>query len=197
VPYCGSNPIADLWSEKAMTLLAKAFRTAVRNGDDEQARGDMALAATFAGMGFGNAGVHIPHANAYPLAGRVKDFHPDGYPGDEPMVPHGMAVSLTAPEAFRFTFEAAPERHLRAAEILRRPGSTTGGRPDDVLPALLIDLMRDIGLPNGIGGVGYDAGDVTDLVDGTLQQQRLLATAPRETTADDLAAIFTRSLELW
>ena len=119
VPYCGANPIADMWAEKAMTLLAASFRRAVHHGDDADAREQMALAATFAGMGFGNAGVHIPHANAYPIAGRVKDFRPDGYPDDEPMVPHGMAVSLTAPEAFRFTFDASPERHLRAAELLR------------------------------------------------------------------------------
>ena len=85
----------------------------------------MALAATFAGLGFGNAGVHIPHANAYPIAGRVKDFHPEGYPDDEPMVPHGMAVSLTAPEAFRWTFEASPERHLRARGAARAGPRTT------------------------------------------------------------------------
>ena len=127
VPYCGSNPIADMWSEKALSLLAGSFRRAVQHGDDEQARGEMALAATFAGLGFGNAGVHIPHANAYPIAGRVRDFHPDGYPQDEPMVPHGMAVGLTAPEAFRFTFEAAPERHLRAAELLA-PGAARARR---------------------------------------------------------------------
>lgn len=196
VPYCGSNPIADMWSEKALTLLAKAFRTSVVHGDDKDARGAMALAATFAGMGFGNAGVHIPHANAYPIAGRVRDFHPTGYPDAEPMVPHGMAVSLTAPEAFRFTFDAAPGRHVRAAEILA-PGA---GRPDDMrdlLPGVLTDLMCDIGIPNGIAAVGYGQGDVGDLVAGTLQQQRLLATAPCEVTADDLAGIFTRSMELW
>jgi alcohol dehydrogenase class IV len=196
VPYCGANPIGDMWSEKAMGLLATSFRTAVHHGDDEDARGQMALAATFAGMGFGNAGVHIPHANAYPIAGRVRDFHPEGYPDDHPMVPHGMAVSLTAAEAFRFTFEAAPERHVRAAELLA-PGAT---RPDDLrdfLPQVLIDLMRDIDIPNGLGAVGYTESDVDDLVAGTLKQQRLLATAPREATEDDLAGILRGSLELW
>jgi alcohol dehydrogenase class IV len=196
VPYCGANPIGDMWSEKAMSLLATSFRTAVRHGDDEEARGQMALAATFAGMGFGNAGVHIPHANAYPVAGRVRDFHPDGYPDDHPMVPHGMAVSLTAPEAFRFTFEADPERHVRAAELLA-PGAP---RPDDLrdfLPRVLTDLMRDIGIPDGLGAVGYTEADVDDLVEGTLKQQRLLATAPREATEEDLAGILRGSLELW
>ncbi len=196
VPYCGANPIGDMWSEKAMSLLATSFRTSVHHGDDEQARGQMALAATFAGMGFGNAGVHIPHANAYPIAGRVVDFRPDGYPGDEPMVPHGMAVSLTAPEAFRFTFEANPERHVRAAELLA-PGADRPADLSGFLPSVLADLMRDIDIPNGIGAVGYGEGDVDSLVEGTLKQQRLLATAPREASADDLAGILHRSIELW
>jgi alcohol dehydrogenase class IV len=177
-----------------MSLLAGAFRTAVHRGDDEVAREQMAMAATFAGMGFGNAGVHIPHANAYPIAGRVRDFRPTGYPDEEAMVPHGMAVSLTAPEAFRWTFEAAPERHLRAAELLALGHAHTG---PDALPGVLVDLMRDIAIPNGLGAVGYGEGDVDDLVEGTMKQQRLLATAPREVTEDDAATILTRSLELW
>lgn len=196
VPYCGANPVSDMWAERALALLATSFRTAVRHGDDPRARADMALAATFAGLGFGNAGVHIPHANAYPIAGRVKDFHPDGYPDDEPMVPHGMSVALTAPEAFRFTFEAAPERHLRAAELLE-PGADRPGDPREHLPSVLIRLMRDIGIPNGIGGVGYTEDDVPDLVKGTMQQQRLLATAPRPVDEDTAAGILTRSVQNW
>jgi alcohol dehydrogenase class IV len=196
VPYCGANPISDMWAEKAMSLLADSFRTAVRDGSDEAARGQMALAATFAGMGFGNAGVHIPHANAYPIAGRVRDFHPKDYPADEPMVPHGMSVALTAPEAFRFTFDASPERHLRAARLLD-PRAEQTDDPAEFLPSVLTALMRDIDIPNGIGAVGYTEGDVDDLVGGTMKQQRLLATAPKDVTEDDVAGIFRRSLSLW
>ncbi|MGY1741859.1 MULTISPECIES: hydroxyacid-oxoacid transhydrogenase [unclassified Blastococcus] len=196
VPYCGANPIADMWSEKALSLLATSFRRAVRDGDDDAARADMAMAATFAGLGFGNAGVHVPHANAYPIAGRVRDFHPKDYPADEPMVPHGMSVSLTAPEAFRFTFDAAPERHLRAAALLD-PAGDHAGEPAEVLPRVLIRLMRDIDIPGGIGAVGYGEGDVPDLVEGTMKQQRLLATCPKPVTEDDVAGIFRRSVSLW
>ena len=196
VPYCGSNPIADLWSEKAMSLLAGAFRTAVADGSDTVAREQMALAATFAGLGFGNAGVHIPHANAYPIAGRVRDYRPSGYPQDEAIVPHGMAVSLTAPEAFRFTFDAAPERHLTAARLLD-PDRVDTGRGADALPDVLRRLMQDIKIPNGLAEVGYGAGDVDDLVEGSLKQQRLLATAPRTPHDEDLARIFTDSLTHW
>jgi hydroxyacid-oxoacid transhydrogenase len=155
----------------------------------------MLMAATFAGMGFGNAGVHIPHANAYPIAGMVRDYRPAGYPQDEPMVPHGQSVSLTAPEAFRFSFESAPERHLRAAALLGPDAPSVD--PAEQLPSVLVALMRDIGIPNGIGGVGYTEDDVPDLVPGTMKQQRLLATCPRTPTEDDIAGILTRSVENW
>jgi hydroxyacid-oxoacid transhydrogenase len=196
VPYCGSNPISDMWSERAMGLLATSFRTAVRHGDDAQARADMAIAATFAGMGFGNAGVHIPHANAYPIAGRVRDFRPKDYPDAEPMVPHGMSVALTAPEAFRFTFDANPERHIRAAQLLA-PGADRPARDADFLPSVITALMKDIDIPNGVAAVGFTSADIPDLVEGTTKQQRLLATCPKPVTEDDLGGIFAASMELW
>lgn len=197
VTYCGSNPVSDLWCEKAMSLLARSFRTAVHRGaDDVAARTDMMMAATFAGMGFGNSGVHIPHANAYPIAGQVRDFHPAGYPSDEAMVPHGMSVSLTAPEAFRFGFEAAPDRHLAAARLLG-PDAETQDDASEQLPHVVTSLMRDIGIPNGVGAVGFSEGDIPDLVEGTMKQQRLLATCPRTPTEDDIARIFERSMENW
>ncbi|MFI7585969.1 hydroxyacid-oxoacid transhydrogenase [Spongisporangium articulatum] len=205
VPYCGSNPVADMWSERALGLLSSAFRRAVHHGhedtpDARAARHDMMLAATFAGLGFGNAGVHVPHANAYPIAGRVADlpeaFHPAGYPAGHPMVPHGMSVCLTAPEAFRFTFDTDPDRHVRAATLLA-PTLEAPDDPAEHLPLAVTHLMRDIGMPNGIGGVGFGEEDVDALVEGALKQQRLLDAAPRDVHAEDLAGIFRRSVENW
>ncbi|MCY7399755.1 MAG: iron-containing alcohol dehydrogenase [Nocardioides sp.] len=197
VTYCGSNPVSDLWCERAMSLIATSFRTAVHEGDNLEARSNMMMAATFAGMGFGNSGVHIPHANAYPIAGMVKEhYHPAGYPTHEAMVPHGQSVSLTAPEAFRFSFDSAPERHLRAASLMA-PGKEKLNKASEQLPAVLIDLMRDIGIPNGIGGVGYTEADIPALVPGTMKQQRLLATCPRTPNEEDIAGIFANSIENW
>lgn len=195
VAYCGSNPISDLWAESAMRLIGKSFRAAVLTGGDLRARTDMALAATFAGMGFGNAGVHIPHACGYPIAGMVRDYVPQGYP-DAPLVPHGQSVSLTAPAAFRFTFPTDPGRHLRAAELLD-PAAARRDDPREQLPAVLSALMRDVGIPNGTGAVGYGEDDVEQLVDGALKQQRLLDTAPRPVDGEDLAAVFRESVTNW
>jgi len=194
VPYCGSNPVADMWCERALTLLGASFRAAVHDGEDRQARHAMALAATFAGMGFGNAGVHLPHANGYPIAGRVRGFVPDGYPSGRALVPHGMAVALTAPAALRFTFDACPERHLAAARLLD-PSAT--GDDAETLPSAVIRLMRDVGMPHGVAAVGFGEADVPDLVTGTLQQQRLLDTCPRPVSAEDAARVFRDAMVLW
>jgi len=194
--YIGANPASDIWCEKAIEYVGRYLRRAVLSPLDLDARVNLALAANYAGVGFGNAGVHIPHANAYPIAGMVRDYRPAGYPQDEPMVPHGQSVSLTAPETFRFTFDADPERHLRAAALLD-PRADRVNDQREQLPSVLVALMRDIGIPNGIGGVGYTEADVPDLVPGTMKQQRLLATCAKTPTEDDIARILTNSVENW
>ena len=197
VAYNGSNPVSDVWAEKALALAARSFRRAVHAGDDPAARSEMMLAATFAGMGFGNAGVHIPHACGYSIAGLVRDYRPAGYAAHEPMVPHGQSVSLTAPAAFRFTFATDPDRHLHAAALLGAGHPAADGPPVDRLPRTLIALMRDIGIPAGVAAVGYGESDLPALVSGALDQHRLLRISPREVTPDDMTALFRASLHNW
>jgi hydroxyacid-oxoacid transhydrogenase len=189
-PYQGSNPVADVWSAKALEYGGRFLRRAVAGADDVEARGAMMLAASMAGVGFGSAGVHIPHACAYPIAGMNRSYRPPGYPDEHPFVPHGQSVIVTAPAAFRFTYEAAPERHERAAELLT--GEHVPG--PDALPNALLALMRDVGAPSGIAELGYTEDDIPALVEGALKQQRLLVIAPREPGRDDLAAILRASL---
>jgi hydroxyacid-oxoacid transhydrogenase len=196
--YIGANPASDVWCEKAMEYVARYLRRAVLNGLDLEARVNLALAANYAGIGFGNAGVHIPHALAYPIAGLVRDYVPQGYRTRHAMVPHGMAVILTAPSAFRFTYPTAPERHLRAAELMGVPviGLSEGARRE-ALPGALIALMRDTGIPNGLTAVGYTERDIPALVEGTLKQPRLLAGAPRAVGAADLDWILRDAMQYW
>ena len=155
-------------------------------------------AATLAGIAFGNAGVHAPHGMAYAVAGLVRDFRPSGYPDDEPLVPHGMSVIVNAPAVFRYTAGVSPERHLEAAECLG--ADVRGAAPGDageVLATKLIQIMRAVGMPNGLGGVGYTEADVGALTEGAYPQQRLLQNAPREMTRPVLSELFRQALRYW
>jgi len=190
--FCGSNPISDVWCEKALELVGRYLRRAVMNGRDLDARYHMALASTSAGTGFGNAGTHLPHANAYPVAGAVKNYQAEGYP-EMPMVPHGQAVSSTAAAVFRWTYPGDPGRHLRAAELLS--GQTfTATDGADALAHVLTELMTDIGMPAGLRSFGYGEQHLDVLVDGTLKQTRQLAVVPRPVTRAALTSIFRASL---
>jgi alcohol dehydrogenase class IV len=196
-PYQGANPVADVWSAKALEYGGRYLRRAVADPEDLEARGAMMLAATMAGVGFGSAGVHIPHACAYPIAGLKHAYQPPGYPDDHPFVPHGHSVIVTAPAAFRFTYEAAPERHRRAAELLAGGTVDAGRAGPDLLPDVLRTLMRDVAAPRGIAELGYDERDVPDLVDGARKQERLLVVSPRAVTDADLGHILNASMTNW
>jgi hydroxyacid-oxoacid transhydrogenase len=158
----------------------------------------MLLAAALAGIGFGNAGVHLPHGMSYPVAGMVRDFRPEGYQVDHPLIPHGMSVILNTPAVVRFTHAASPDRHLRAAAALgadvARASLDDAG---EILAARVIHFMRTLGMPNGLEAVGYSVADIPALVEGTLPQHRVTKLSPQAASADDLAALFEASMRIW
>ena len=194
----GANPWSDLGCREALRLLGQFLERAVDDASDTEAREQMMWAATLAGIAFGNAGVHAPHGMAYAVAGLVRDFRPSGYPTDEPLVPHGMAVILNAPSSFRFTADASPERHLEGARLLGADTRGAGARDaGEVLADELIRVMRAVRMPNGLGGVGYTEEDVTALTRGAYPQQRLLQNAPREMSEPVLADLFRRAMRYW
>jgi hydroxyacid-oxoacid transhydrogenase len=196
--YQGSNPVSDLWALQALRMLKENFIQAVENPDDEKARGMMMLAASFAGIGFGNAGVTLPHGMSYPVSGMVKSYRPTGYPGDRPLVPHGMAVVLNAPAAFRFTASACPEKHLQAAEALG--ADISGAGPQDagkILSDRVISFMQRLKIPNGLSAVGYTPADIPKLVAGTLPQHRVIKLSPRPVTELDLHEVFKDAMAYW
>jgi alcohol dehydrogenase class IV len=184
-PYQGAGPLTEALCAQAIQLVGRSLRRAVADGSDREARRELALAATTAGIGFGNAGVHVPHALAYPIASLKHAWAPPGYPVGSLFVPHGLAVAVTSPAAYRALADAAPERCREAARLL--DGS-------DDLAAAFARLMADVGAPATLGELGYDAGDVPAIVEGALKQQRLLVIAPRAVDAADLEAIVRASL---
>lgn len=196
--YQGSNPISDIWSLKAVEYATKYLGRAVANPQDAEARYYMMIAASMAGIGFGNAGVHLCHGMSYPISGLVRDYKPEGMIADHPIVPHGISVALNAPAVFRFTGPGCPERHLNAARIM---GADTTGVADEeageLLAQQLTNLMKQIGLPNGLSGVGLTEDDIPALVAGTLPQHRVTKISPRPVDAEALEALFRNSMTLW
>jgi alcohol dehydrogenase class IV len=193
----GKNPWSDLGSRESIRLAKAYLARAVHDAKDTEAREQVMWAATLAGIAFGNAGVHAPHAMAYAVAGRVRDFSPAGYPNG-PIVPHGMAVSVNAPAVFRAFGEFCPREHLDCASLL---GAETRGASEkdagELLAGAVIKLSREIGIPNGIGGVGYQASDIDALVSGTLPQQRLLGNAPCIIDEACLHRLFASAISYW
>jgi hydroxyacid-oxoacid transhydrogenase len=196
--YQGSNPISDVWAARAIEIVKRWLVRAVNDPSDTEARGQMLLAATFAGIGFGNAGVHLPHGMSYPVSGMVRDFIPNGYPGGCPLIPHGMSVILNAPAVFRFTAPADPGRHLEAARLME--AHQEGAQAEDAgefLAQAIIGLMRETGMPNGLKAVGYRPEDVSALVAGTIVQHRVTKLSPRPASEADLKQLFLDSMVLW
>jgi len=196
--YQGSNPISDIWSAQAIKMVGHNLVRVLEDPEDDEARSAMLLAATFAGVGFGNAGVHLPHGMSYPVSGMVRDYVAEGYPTHHPMIPHGMSVILNAPAVFRFTAAANPERHLYAASLMGVEVSEARAEDaGDLLAGAIIMLMRKTAMPNGLKAVGFVPEDIDQLVAGTLPQHRVTKLSPRAAHADDLKQLFLDSMTLW
>ena len=196
--YQGSNPISDVWATRAVEMVAANMVRAYDDADDIEARSQMMLAATFAGVGFGNAGCHLPHGMSYPVSGMVREFTPPGYPQNAPLVPHGMSVILNAPAVFRFTAPTNPQRHLRAARLMGQ--DVANASPEDagdLLSDAIVTLMRRVNMPNGLSAIGYSPTDLDRLVEGTLPQHRVVKLSPRPVDAPELRRLFTDSMTLW
>jgi hydroxyacid-oxoacid transhydrogenase len=215
--YQGANPIADVWSLMALRLLARSFIPSVKDRADEEANAEMTLAATYAGFGLGNAGVHLCHGMSYAISGLNKTYQHPAYL--KPMVPHGISVVLSAPSVFQFTAPTNPSRHLEAARILSgenppvrihmysTPGQRESVRPSDkdfaadagkILADQILRFMDVMRVPDGLSAIGYSESDITALVQATLPQKRVLSLAPAGSTGEDeLSELFKNSMRAY
>lgn len=159
----------------------------------------MILASTYAGIGFGNAGVHLCHGMSYPVSGLVKNWRPNHYKGVEgPFIPHGYSVVLHAPAVFRFTAAADPERHLRAAAILG--ADVSRAKPEDagrILADALLPIMKKLWVPNGLRELGFNNADLPALVQGALPQHRVIKLAPRFTGEAELSQLYKDTMTIY
>ncbi|KAF9151388.1 Hydroxyacid-oxoacid transhydrogenase, mitochondrial [Linnemannia schmuckeri] len=195
--YQGSNPISDIWSLEALRLTVKYLARSAKDPLDMEANTQMCLAASAAGTGFGSAGVHLCHGMSYPISGLNKTYKHPEYNVDHSIVPHGISVAVTAPAVFRYTGAACPDRHFKAAEIFGadlskvRKGESAG----PLLADQLTKFLENLGVPDGIGALGYTKADIPALVKGTLPQHRVTKLAPLTTGAEALEKIFEDAIK--
>jgi len=179
-------------------MTIKYLRRAVHDPSDEEAQSQMLLGATLAGVGFGNAGVHLCHGLSYGISGGNPGYRQAGYEVDYPLIPHGVSVAVTAPAVFAFTAASNPERHLQAAELFGV--DITNAKAEDA-GAVLSDAIKKFlaklgGQPMGIKRLGYGRGNIEGIVEATLPQRRVLMLAPSfEEEIDRQREVLTGILE--
>jgi len=193
----GANPYSDMACLEAIKLVGEHIVQAV-NEPVEENYDALMFAGMLAGIGFGNAGCHLPHGMSYAVAGLVKDYAPEGWPADHPMVPHGISVIVNSPAVFRKTGPACAERHWQAAAAMGADLTDTkvedGG---DILADQILGMMRETDIPNGLSGVGYSMDDLDALTDRSYAQKRLIDNGPMPISRDELKDLFRNSMTLW
>ncbi|WPG98513.1 Hypothetical protein R9X50_00130400 [Acrodontium crateriforme] len=201
--YQGANPISDIFSLQALRDTVKYLPRAVRDPDDWEAQSKMLLAATLAGVGFGNAGVHLCHGMSYPISSQNPGYQHAGYQVDSPIIPHGVSVAVTAPAVFKFTGASNPERHLAAAEAFGVDISNVKlESAGEVLSEALAEFLIKLGdQPRGLKALGFKNSHIDSLVEGTIPQARVLMLAPNLDTSggdherEQLRGLFEDAME--
>ena len=197
--YQGANPISDVWSLQALRIVTAYLVRAVEDPADDEARAQMMLAASYAGIGFGNAGVHLPHGMSYPVSGHVKQLPRAGlrrrscaraarHVGD-PQRPGGVPLHRAGEP------DAAPRRPpKRSAPTIARAAPSDAGQ---VLADRITWFMQRLRVPNGLRAVGYSSADIPGARRGHA------AAAPRDEAlapargSDDLARLFEDAMVAW
>lgn len=171
-----SSPVSDVF---ALTAFKKAWRSlpqATHHGDDLEARAEMALASTLAGMAFDQSGLGIIHSLAGPLAGQY-DLH------------HGLSNALLLPYGLAFNLSVLGEKRDVLLEAMDLPGDTS----DEQVVNVLREWVRGLGLPLTLSEVGISDPDLAALGDEA-SRMVLLPNNPRPASAEDCRRIMEQML---
>ena len=176
-----ATPITDACALKAVTLIAANLRRAVADGQDLEAREQMAYAQFLAGMAFNNASLGYVHAMAHQLGG----FYD---------LPHGVCNAVLLPHVEAFN---APVAAARLAEVARAMGAELGGLDEaaaaECCLAEIRRLAADVGIPVGLAQLGVKAEDIPTLAANALKDACGL-TNPRPADQVEIEAIFRGAL---
>ncbi len=153
------NAISTTYSRRAFGLLARSFSKVLRSPDDLNARGEMQLGASLAGMAIETSMLGAAHATANPLTARHN-------------IVHGQAVGLMLPAVIRFN---GTQHATWYAELLREidPAGTDSISIDeapDRLAEMVQDWVQSAGMATSLDELSIPSSDIGMFVDDALQQ---------------------------
>ncbi|MCA9121841.1 MAG: iron-containing alcohol dehydrogenase [Planctomycetaceae bacterium] len=179
--YEGSFLLGDVIAEKAIRMIGANLVQAVNEPDNRQARDNMALASTLAGIAFSNCGVALVHALEYPMGGALH-------------CSHGAGNGLLLPFVMRFNL---PERKVKFAKIAELLGASVCSDVDTMARRAVESveqLKRDIGIPERIRDIGGNESHLPKFAEKAFAIKRLLWVNPRKASLEDLLGILEAAL---
>ncbi|PSW07403.1 L-threonine dehydrogenase [Photobacterium lipolyticum] len=176
-----ATPITDAVAIKAIELIQANLRTAVKDGQNLEAREQMAYAQFMAGMAFNNASLGYVHAMAHQLGG----FYD---------LPHGVCNAVLLPHVQRYNAQVCPERLRDVAKAMgvNVEGMTAEQGADAALEAIQV-LSKDVGIPAGLKELGAKDEDISILADNALKDACGF-TNPKQATHDEISAIYAAAM---
>ncbi|WP_127957964.1 L-threonine dehydrogenase [Serratia microhaemolytica] len=176
-----ANPITDACALKAITMIAQSLRDAVNDGNDKQARENMAYAQFLAGMAFNNASLGYVHAMAHQLGGFYN-------------LPHGVCNAVLLPHVQEFNAQVAAHR---LKDIAAAMGANVNGLSDQQGAELCITTIRqlsnDVGIPSGLNELKVKLADL-DILAANALKDACGFTNPIQATHQQIVAIFNAAM---
>jgi len=176
-----SHPMIDLYARRGICLIARHLRRAVADGQDMEARTELAMASLFGGICLGPVNTGAVHALSYPL-------------GSTFGIAHGIANAVLLPHVLRFNLPAASQRY---AEVARAMGIERCG--DDMAQAkagveAIVRLSRECGIPQRLADLGITVNDIEPMAESAMKITRLLERNVRQVRYEDAVAIYREAL---
>lgn len=193
----GSNPFSDLHCLEAIRIIGENLVKAAHSPGPMEHE-NLMFAGMLAGLGFGNAGCHIPHGMSYAVAGLVRDYYPEGWRTNAAMAPHGIAVIVNAPAVLRLLSSVQPDLMAKTAKVMSVDLEDI--EPEfagDLVADRLVEMMRDCEIPNGLMGLGFTEADIDALTAKTMPQRRLLDNAPMILEEEHIRGLFEGAMRYW
>jgi alcohol dehydrogenase class IV len=177
-----SQPFSDALALHAIRLIGTFLRPSVANGSNQEARSQMAMASTLAGVAFSNAGVGLVHAMAHPLGGRFD-------------VPHGVANAILLSSVIRFNLIARLEKFGQVAQALgeKVEGISAVDAGKKAVEAIR-QLSADIGIPGRLSEVNVKAEGLPQAAADAMNMKRAMASNPRVVKQEEVERLYREAL---